>query len=273
MIDYFVLIIAFINIILSILTLSRELYTKIKETKKLSNINKQLNKNISLIKNNVGNLDLVFFYRDLWNEEVKFNYKATKKDINLFNIYCIMKFSSEYFSNIYRDNDLLCNIRIKKDDHFKTIIQYSSNNKSKNIDLETQKTYYTEKNSDLITISKNKYNIFIINNISDYKKNNQFILQNSYIEEHCNAIISIPIYLSKDLEKDDLKELIACYTIYFSKPLNEKIEVSNLGNSFITLVNKLNELIKEYIQLNKKEESSMYKDEVITNEQLLLKSQ
>lgn len=273
MIDSFVLIITFVNILLSSLTISKELFTKIKEIKNISDISKQLNKNISSIENDIKDKYIEDFYSSLYNKQLKSSNKITEKDKNLFNIFFIMKFSSDYFSKIYKDNDLLCNIRIKQDNCFKTIIQYYSNNKSKYIDLEPQKVYYTDKNSDLITISKNKYNFFIINNISDYKKNNNFVLQNNYMEEHCKALISIPIYLGKDMdkEKDNFNDLIACYTIFFSKPLNEKIEITNLGNSFIILINKLNELIKEYIQYNK-EDPLMYNDEIITNEKFLLES-
>lgn len=156
-------------------------------------------------------------------------------------IYAIMNESCKFFSDVYNDKNLYCNIRINKQDKFYTIAHF----KCKDTLSINDRLYYIEKNTDLINITYKDISKFIISNVDDFKDSNVFMLQNNELKNRSKAIISFSL--------KNYGNLIGVFTIYFSKPLDDKIKLLDLEIAIITLENKITELIKEYIELNNDE--------------------
>lgn len=74
------------------------------------------------------------------------------------------------------------------------------------------------------------------------------MIQNYKLMNRSKAIISISLKSHSNL--------IGVYTIYFSKPLNDKIKLIDLELAITTLKDKITTLIEEYIELNSDEYES-----------------
>lgn len=249
--DKYNFIILLLNFLTIILTLIENVYAKIKADNHFKNINKNLHKEILSI-NQKSNDFLINNISGPHITKFKLNNTFSQNEEVIYIMYLLLQISAEYFSAIYKNNSLFCNLRIKEQNNFKTIVQYYYDEELKNIDIKPQEYYPINNNTDLINISQNHFNIFVINNISDYKKRNSFSLQNSrmdHMEKLCDALITIPIYSDPN---DDIlsRTILACHTVYFTKPLNENIKMNKMNYSLNILINKMNELIKAYLQIN-----------------------
>ena len=71
------------------------------------------------------------------------------------------------------------------------------------------------------------------------------MIQNNILRNRSKAIISISL--------KDNENLMGVYTIYFSKPLDDRIKLIDLELAIKTLRDKITTLIKEYINLNEDE--------------------
>lgn len=269
--DNILTIILILNVMLSLYSIIKERHSKVTKEKSIVEKNNKYIENLLAIDEKINSPNYKRIFRNYcYDIKTKcYDEVILKKQENLYSIFLFMKYSSEYFSDIYKDNDILCNIRIKDEDYFKTIAEYYTNEKSKCIDKKTEVQYSIKANTDLLNIYTNNYNKFIIANISDYKKKHTFFLENKQIEEYYKAIITITIF-------DDVEEsqLIGCYTLYFSKPIDERIEFRKISIAINALTSKLRDLIIEYLSLNphsRKKEKDDNVIEIITNKSLSTK--
>lgn len=170
-----------------------------------------------------------------------YNDKLFKRNRNRFMIFFYMNESCKFFSDIYNDKNIYCNIRINRNNNFYTVAHYRCQDTLSIND----RLYYTQKNTDLININEKNFNKFIISNVDDFKKSNLFMIQNNILKNRSKAIISISL--------KDSGNLMGVYTIYFSRPLDDKIKLIDLELAIKTLRDKITILIKEYINLNEDE--------------------
>lgn len=169
-----------------------------------------------------------------------------KRNRNRFMIYSIINESCKLFSNLYNDA-IYCNLRINRENSFYTIAHFRY--------LDTisikDRLYDVNKNTELTNLMINSSNRFIISNIDDFKQSYPFYLQDYELMHRSKAIISISL--------KNRHELVGVYTIYFSKPLDDKVKLLELEYAITFLKNKLTELTEEYIEINKDNH------EIITN--------
>lgn len=231
------------NVIVLLASLIRDIYLNYNYHKKYKEINKKLVSNFELLEKNISSEKYEIVLKNYaYNIKTKnFDNEIFTKNRNKYCIFIIMKNSCDYFSEVYNDKNIYCNIRIKNNEIFNTIAHYRCTTTSKI----NQYIYLIDKNTDLINIAINNQNKFIISNINDYEDTNIFLLQNIELKSISKAIITIPL-------KNENK-LLGCYSIYFSKPLKDEIKLSTLKESISLLQNKLSQLIKEYIMLNYKD--------------------
>lgn len=249
-IDIFTVVLVLFNFIISISSISRDVYKKYKYEKKYNDLNKLLSKSMSDIDNKINSskyeLIIKNYSYDINTKDS--NYLIFKKNKNRYHLILSLKISYEYFSNIYNDKKMFCTIRIKNNNNFNTIAKYNT----KESRWTDSYNYIINQNTDLINIAINNRNKFIISNIDDFKDNNSFVIQDNNFEKMCCAIITIPL-------RDINNELLGCYTAYFTKPLNDKIKITSLRNGLQILGNKFSELIKEYILFNCEENNNVEK--------------
>lgn len=213
--------------------------SKLVEISKFKKLNKELCDKLNRIKDIVND--------DFVNAKFKqyFSNNIFRKDLMLYEkksiieMYLVVQFSTDYFLKIYTYNDILSSIKVKKKDYFENIICYcKQNSKFKNV---LDKRYDIYKNIDLLRLSRQNDEQLIITNISDYKNShNDFELQ--YIEDRCNALISIPIY-------DKNKKIIACYTSYFKHSLDDRINLNKISPAIENISKILNGIIYNYFDI------------------------
>lgn len=209
------------------------------EISKYKKLNKEFNDKLSCIKNIVND--------DFVNAKFKqyFSDNIFRKDLLLYEkksiieMYLVVQYSTDYFLRIYTYNDILSCIKVKKKDYFENIICYcKQNSKLKNV---LDKKYDIYKNIDLLKLSRQNDEQLIITNINDYKNShNDFELQ--YIEDRCNALISIPVY-------DKNKKIIACYTTYFKHSLDDRISLKKISPAIENISKILNDIIYNYFDI------------------------
>lgn len=241
--DGFTAIVLILNTFISLFSAVDILYKKRKCTKKYKNISEEFVRELEILEDKINSpkFDVVLKNSSYDIKTKMYSDKIFRKNKNRFMIYIIMNESCKFFSDIYNDKDLYCNIRVNKHNNFYTIAHFRCQDTLSIND----RLYYTNKNTDLINITNKKINRFIISNVDDYIDSNIFVLQNEQLKSRSKAIISIPIMDSKDL--------IGTFTIYFSKPLNDKIKLFDLELAITTLKNRIVLLLKEYIVLNENE--------------------
>lgn len=228
------------NLAISLLSIGTEVYKKYHSHKNYMGINKKFIYDLKLIddKMNSEKFEIIFHNNSYSINTKRIEYSLFKENKNNFYIYIIMKHSCDLFSKIYNDKNIYCSIRIRVKKEFNTIAHFRCRDTSSI----KERIYITDKNTDLINIATKQYDKFVVSNINDFKNKNTFTIQNLYLENMSKAIISIPI-------KDE-NELLGCYTIYFSKPLDDKIKLSHFKDSIFSLEKKLEYLIKEYLEIN-----------------------
>ena len=244
--DGFTTILIIFNILISFFSTIEMLYKMINHEKKYNSMNKEFLRSLKILEDKINSSEFqIVLKNNSYDIKTKmYNEKIFKKSKNRFMLYLIMNESCKFFSNIYNDKKIYCNIRINKNNDFYTIAHFRCHD---TISIK-DRLYYTNKNTDLMNIATNNYNKFVIANVDDFKGSNIFMIQNYELKNRSKAIISISL--------KDKSDLIGVYTIYFSKPLDDKIKLANLELSISTLKNKITDLIKEYIELNNGEYES-----------------
>lgn len=190
-----------------------------------------------------------------------FNESTNMVDIRLYNMrkskfqmYLVARYSTQYFLSVYQNNDILSSIKIKNKNYFEDVAKYCI---SSSIFAEyTQKEYDIDRNVDLINVCRKSYKKLIISNVKDFQDSEYFFnLQNKSIENKCNAIIAIPIF-------NENGEVIACFTVYFNKPLDDKIKLKTIKSALNIIKNKLNMYVEEYYRckLSEINENIVYND-------------
>lgn len=238
--DILLFIVTLSNLAISLLSIGTEVYKKYHSHKNYMEINKKFIYDLKLIddKMNSEKFEIIFHNNSYDINTKRIENRLFRENKNNFYIYIIMKYSYDLFSKIYNDKNIYCSIRIRVNKEFNTIAHFRCRDTSSI----KERIYITDKNTDLINIETKQYDRFVVNNINDFKNKNTFTIQNLYLENMSKAIISIPI-------KDE-NELLGCYTIYFSKPLDDKIKLSNFKDSIFLLEKKLKCLIKDYLEIN-----------------------
>lgn len=239
-------IILILNMFISLFSVVDILYKRKKCTKKYKNISKEFVRELKFLEDKINSpkFDVVLKNSSYDIKTKMYSDKIFRKNKNRFMIYIIMNESCKFFSDIYNDKYLYCNIRVNKHNNFYTIAHFRCQDTLSIND----RLYYTNKNTDLINITNKKISKFIISNVDDFIDSNIFVLQNEQLKSRSKAIISIPIMNSEDL--------MGAFTIYFSKPLDDKIKLFDLELAITTLKNKIILLLKEYIELNENEYES-----------------
>ena len=238
--DIFMIITLVFNILVTLFSIIETVYVKKKYVKKYDIMTKEFINNLERFecKINSPQFEIVFKNNSYDIQAKKYNNMIYKKNKNRFQIYTIMNESCNFFSNVYHDKDIYCNIRINKNRNFYTIAHFRCQNTLSIKD----RLYNIEKNTDLMGITSRNFNKFVISNVDDFRDSNIFMLKNYELKNRCKAIISISLKNQEDL--------LGVYTIYFSKPLDDKIKLINLDRVLNILKIKLTNLIKEYIELN-----------------------
>lgn len=244
--DGFTTILIIFNILISFFSTIEMLYKMINHEKKYNSMNKEFLRSLKILEDKINSSEFqIVLKNNSYDIKTKmYSEKIFKKSKNRFMLYLIMNESCKFFSNVYNDKKIYCNIRINKNNDFYTIAHFRCHD---TISIK-DRLYYTNKNTDLMNIATNNYNKFVIANVDDFKGSNIFMIQNYELKNRSKAIISISL--------KDKSNLIGVYTIYFSKPLDDKIKLANLELSISTLKNKITDLIKEYIELNNGEYES-----------------
>ena len=226
-----------IDVIILMLSIIEEIYKRNDYSKKMEFINKCFNSRLKYIKKNISyDNEIIMNINDYEYSDIYEN-NALLISANKEEIYFTLRTACEFFSLIYNDKKIYSNIRIYQKEKFYTIIHMRGQKKILN-----ERYYNINKNTDLYEIVKNHCSLFVISNIYDYKKSNTFILQNNELEDFCKSMISIAL--------DDGKKIIGCFTIYFSKPLNDMVEIKALDNFIASLKIQLTDLVKQYIDIN-----------------------
>ncbi len=233
-------IIILLNLCILLISILESFFKIFKHEKKYINLNNQFANSLLKIDNKMTS--------ETYNKILKEScYNINTKQIdnisfskrkNKYYIYFIMKQSYIFFSDLYNDKNIYCNLKIIKNHQFYSIAHFRNNYTSTIND----RTYVIARNTDLMNIFENNYNKFIISNIKDYKEDYTFLTQNIFLKNTSNAIITISL-------REDVN-LLGCYTIYFSKPLDDKINLCKLEKSICVMIERFSELIKEYIKLN-----------------------
>lgn len=238
--DALMIIVMVLNLSISLGTIVENLIKKKRYENRYEIISKNFVCNLEMLEDKVNSDKFETILRNSsYDTKIKmFNDKLYKRSKNRYMIYIVMHESYHFFSEVYRDKKIYCNIRINKDNFFHTIAHFRSPD---TLSIK-ERLYYPDKNTDLINITTNNFNRFIISNIDDFKDSNIFMLQNCELNNRSKAIISISL-------KNEF-DLIGCYTIYFSKPLDDKIRLSSLELALNTLKEKMSKLVEEYIELN-----------------------
>lgn len=241
--DGFMTMIVALNLLISLFSVIEMVYKKGKYLKKYNNISKEFIFNLNYMEDKIKSPKFEIILKNSgYDIKTKmYNDKIFKKNKNRFMIYFYMNESCKFFSNIYNDKNIYCNIRINRSNNFYTVAHYRC---QATLSI-NDRLYYTQKNTDLININGKNINKFIISNVDDFKKSNLFMLQNNILRNRSKAIISISL--------KDNENLMGVYTIYFSKPLDDKIKLIDLELAIKTLRDKIATLIKEYINLNEDE--------------------
>ncbi len=241
--DGFMTMIVTLNLLISLFSVIETVYKKRKYLKKYNNISKEFIFNLNSMENKIKSpkFEIILKNSGYDIKTKKYNDKIFKINRNRFMIYFYMNESCKFFSDIYNDKNIYCNLRINRNNDFYTVAHYRCQDTLSIND----RVYFTQKNTDLININEKNFNKFIISNVDDFKKSNLFMIQNNILRNRSKAIISISL--------KDNENLIGVYTIYFSKPLDDKIKLIDLEFAIKTLRNKITALIKEYIDLNKDE--------------------
>ena len=249
--DGLMTIILILNMFISLFSVVETLYKKRKYVKKYENISKEFVCNLKNLEDKINSpkFEIVLKNSGYDIKTKMYNDKIYKKNKNRFMIYFILNESCKFFSDVYSDKDIYCNIRINRKNNFYTIAHFRCQDTLSIND----RLYYTEKNTDLIGITDNKINKFVISNVDDFKNSNIFMIQNYELMNRSKAIISICL--------KSYSNLIGVYTIYFSKPLDDKIKLIDLQLAITTLKSKITALIEEYIELNSDEYES--KDDIL----------
>lgn len=204
-------------------------------------IGKEFLSNITEIENKINTPIFEYVLKNNSYDIINKQYSNSmyKRNRNRFMIYSIMNESCKFFSNIYNDDKIYCNLRINRENSFYAIAHFRC--------LDTisirDRLYDIDKNTELINLMMNSSNRFIISNIDDFKHSYPFYLQNYELMSRSKAIISISLKNKFDL--------VGVYTIYFSKPLDDKVKLLELESTITLLKNKLTELTEEYIEINK----------------------
>lgn len=237
--NIFLNIIAFVNIIILLFSVLENIYKRILDYKGYKTIDNFLSiymKNLNLNNDKKSPLKLKQIKKEIGNNNTLKNIQIENNNVVIIKKY--MQIYQTLFSVLFNDENISSILRIKNsNDDFLTVSAIQNSNL-----LQDNYIYETNKNIDLMYIFLNKYQLLIISNVDDFSQKKKFFLQNKILQMNTKALISIPI--------NDKNNVIGCYTIYFSKPLDDKVEISKIENLINNLKIILSNLIIPFTDTN-----------------------
>lgn len=124
--DAFMTIIIVLNLLISLFSVIEAICKKIKDIKKYHNISKELIYNLNSMEDKIKSpkFEIILKNSGFDIKTKMYNDKIFKKNRNRFMIYFYMNESCKFFSDIYNDKNIYCNIRINRNDDFYTIAHF-----------------------------------------------------------------------------------------------------------------------------------------------------
>ena len=121
-----ILFIILINILISLISIVQMLNEKRKYKKIYKVIGKEFLSNITEIENKINTPIFEYVLKNNSYDIINKQYSNSmyKRNRNRFMIYSIMNESCKFFSNIYNDDKIYCNLRINRENSFYTIAHF-----------------------------------------------------------------------------------------------------------------------------------------------------